>query len=259
MTHSWMSFSALIPAIILVLGLCLGSFLNVVIHRLPQGLSIARPRSRCPGCKAPVAPIDNIPVLSYIMLRGRCRHCGERISPRYPIIELLGAGSLFAAAILSPDPLSAALRGLFLLAMLAVIFIDMDFGIIPDKITLPGTLIGLAIAPLLGVSYLNSLLGILVGAGWLLLVIAVYRILRGVVGMGGGDVKLAAMLGAWLGWQGVLATLFIGSFIGSLVGLTLIYLHRKDGQMTLPYGPFLGPAAAAVILVGPRLWGWLII
>lgn len=255
---AWMSSMPLILPLIVVLGLCLGSFLNVVIHRFPRGISLSRPRSRCPKCMQPILPRDNVPVLGYILLRGRCRHCHEPISFRYPLVEILGAASLVAATALSDDFLTGVLRSGFLLAMLAVVYIDLDHGIIPDMITLPGTALGFAAAPLLGVGWVDSGLGILIGAGWLLLVFTLYRIVRGVEGLGGGDIKLAAMLGAWLGWQGMLASLLLGSFFGMLVGAYIILRRRGSGQTSLPYGPFLGPAAAAVLIVGPRLWSWFI-
>jgi len=253
---TWMNSLPFMPVLILVLGLCLGSFMNVVIHRFPLGISLSRPRSRCPECMEPILPRDNIPVFSYLMLRGRCRHCKTPISFRYPLVEILGAISLLTAALMSDNFATAVLRSTFLLAMLAVVFIDLDHGIIPDMITIPGIVVGFAIAPALGISWIDSGLGIVIGAGWLLLVFTIYKLVRGVDGMGGGDIKLAAMLGAWLGWQGMLTSLLLGSLIGTACGLYIIFKHKGSGQSTLPYGPFLGPAAAAVLLLGSRLWAW---
>jgi leader peptidase (prepilin peptidase)/N-methyltransferase len=206
---------------------------------------------------APIQARDNIPVFSYLLLRGRCRHCKDPISIRYPMIEVLGALSLLTASLLSDSPVTAIYRAAFLLAMMVIVFIDLDHGIIPDIITIPGTIIGFAIAPSLGVSWINSGLGIVIGAGWLLLIFTVYRMVRGIDGMGGGDIKLAAMLGAWLGWQGMLTSLLIGSLIGTVFGFYIIWRHKGSGQTSLPYGPFLGPAAAAILLLGSRAWTWL--
>ncbi len=257
MLPSWMNSMPLMPVLIIMLGLCLGSFLNVVIHRFPLGISLSRPRSRCPHCMEPILPRDNVPVFSYLMLRGKCRHCAEPISARYPMVELLGGVTLLTAALMSDSPATALFRSIFLLAMMAVVFIDLDHGIIPDAITIPGTILGFAVAPTLGISWFDSGLGIFIGAGWLLLVFFIYKMVRGVDGLGGGDVKLAAMLGAWLGWQGMFTSLLIGSLVGTGFGLYIILKRKGSGQSTLPYGPFLGTAAAAVLLLGSRLWTWL--
>ena len=255
---SWLSDNALLPVFLVLLGLCLGSFLNVVIHRLPRGESLSRPRSRCPGCGEPIAARDNIPLLSWILLRGRCRHCGEPISPRYPLIELLGAACVLGAALASPGPVTALLRAAFLLAMLAVVFIDIDHQIIPDRITLPGTLLGLLAGPLLGLAWWEALLGAGIGGGLLLAAALFYQTFRGVEGMGGGDIKMAAMLGAWLGWQGLLMTLLLASFAGTLIGIGLILARRADVRTALPFGAFLAPAAGFVLLAGRPIWHWYI-
>jgi leader peptidase (prepilin peptidase)/N-methyltransferase len=242
--------------LIALLGLCLGSFLNVVIYRLPLGRSLARPGSACPACKAPIAPYDNIPLASWLMLRGRCRHCRARISGRYPAVESLGAVCLLLAAAGSTGPAAAAVRGAVLLAMVAVTLIDYDHRIIPDEISLGGIPLGLLACPLIGVSRLDSLIGAAAGAGGLLAIALLYSAVRKVEGMGGGDIKLAGMLGAFLGWQGVLMTLILGSLFGSVVGIALMASGKGSGKTALPFGTFLAPAGALILLVGPRIWAW---
>jgi len=239
-----------------LLGLALGSFLNVVIYRLPLGLSVVRPRSHCPACQAQIRAGDNIPLLSHLLLRGRCRRCGAAISARYPLVELLGLVSVLAASFLSATPWAAAARAAFLLAMIVVFFVDLDHRIIPDEISLGGAVAGLLVAPLLDLPRLQALIGAVAGAGGLLLVALAYRKLRGVSGMGGGDIKLAAAIGAFTGWQGLLLTLVIGSFVGSAVGIALLLRGRATGKSALPFGCFLAPAAAVALLLGPRLWAW---
>ena len=242
--------------LIALLGLCLGSFLNVVIHRLPLGISLVRPRSRCTACRAPIAAYDNIPILSWLLLGGRCRRCGAPISIRYPIVEAIGAVCLVAAAAVSPGPAAAAVRAVFLLAMVAVTLIDYEHRIIPDEISLGGIPLGFVACTLIGVSRLDSIIGAIVGAGGLLAVAQLYSAVRKVEGMGGGDIKLAGMLGAFLGWKGVLLTILAGSLLGSVIGIVLMTSGRGTGKTALPFGTFLAPAAAAVLILGPRIWAW---
>ena len=238
------------------LGLCLGSFLNVVIYRLPIGLSIVRPRSRCPRCGCAIAPYDNVPLVSYLVLRGRCRNCASPIPVRYPAVEATGALCLIAAALVSTGPAGAGIRAAFLLALLAITWIDLDHRIIPNEISIPGIAAGLALSPWIGVPRIEGLIGAAAGAGALLGVAVAYRAIRKIDGMGGGDIKLAAMLGAFLGWKGILLTIVLGSLFGSIVGLSLIAARRGSGKTALPFGTFLAPAAAIVLLVGPRVWTW---
>jgi leader peptidase (prepilin peptidase)/N-methyltransferase len=239
-----------------LLGLGFGSFLNVVVHRLPRGESLVRPRSRCPGCGAPVRPRDNVPLLGWLLLRGRCRDCAAPISPRYPLVEALGGGLGALAVLAAPDLPGALCLGGLLLTLTAVFFIDLDHQLILDVITLPGIALGLAFGTRLGTARLDAVIGCL--GGYLVLwgVQKAYRTVRGVDGLGGGDVKLAAMLGAWLGWQGVLLTFLFGSFVGAVVGMTLASRGRAGARTALPYGVFLAPAAASVALWGPTIWNW---
>ena len=247
----------LLPAFAAALGLVWGSFTNVVIHRLPLGESIVSPRSRCPGCKNLVASYDNIPVLSFIVLRGRCRRCEARISLRYPAIELaLGAASLLSFLRHGPS-LEYVVEFAFVAAMVALIFIDFDHQILPDTITLSGLALGLVLAwPRDAITLVDALEGVALGGGLLFAVSEVYFRIKKVEGMGFGDVKMMAMVGAFLGWRGVLLTLFLGSFTGSVVGLTVIGLSGGDMKTKLPFGTFLGMGGIATIYVGPPIISW---
>ncbi|MBC8426452.1 prepilin peptidase [bacterium] len=241
---------------IVMFGLCLGSFLNVVIWRLPRGESLLGPGSHCPACGTPVRWQDNVPLLGWLRLRGHCRDCAAPISPRYPLVEMLGGAALAGAALLAPTPGAAAATAAVLLALCAVFFIDLDHRLILDAITLPGTALGLLLCPLLGTSRLDAVAGAVAGFVSLWLAREGYRRLRGVEGLGLGDVKLAAMLGAWLGWQGVFMTLLIGSGLGTVVGVALILRRRAHARTALPYGVFLAPSAMAVTLWGHTAWRW---
>jgi len=247
----------LLPAFAVLFGLVWGSFLNVVIHRLPLGRSLVSPRSRCPSCGKPVAAYDNVPLLSYVVLGGRCRHCRVSIAVRYPFIEAaVGAASLlsFVRHHLSLD---YAAELAFVAAVVALIFIDFDHQILPNSITLPGMGLGLALAgPRVDVSFLDALLGALLGAGLLYFVSEVYLRLRKVEGLGMGDVKMMGMVGAFVGWKGVLLTLFLGSLSGTLVGLVVMAASKGDLRTKLPFGTFLGMGAIATVYLGERLIGW---
>jgi len=244
----WMGF---------IFGLVIGSFLNVCIHRLPSSQSIVHPRSRCPQCGHLIRVYDNIPVLSYLILRGRCRDCGARISLRYPVVELLSGA--FAAMAVARFGLGwqALLMYALIAAFLVITFIDLDHRIIPDVITLPGIPIGLAASFGPGmISPLESLLGILAGGGSLFLVAWGYQLVTQREGMGGGDIKLLAMIGAFIGWKGVLLTIFIASLTGTLAGMALIFRRRGDMKLAVPFGPFLAVGAIAYLFMGPELMSW---
>ena len=247
---------------VFLIGLCIGSFLNVSIHRWPLGKSIVRPPSACPACGAPIRWYDNIPILSYIMLRGRCRDCNAPIGARYPLVELL-TGLLAMATWMRYGPGLPALIYFGLIAALIVIsFIDYDHRIIPDFITLPGIPIGfIATFGLPAVTWNSSLIGIAVGGGSLMAIAIGYRLLSGKNGMGGGDIKLLAMIGGFLGWQGVLFTIMTSSFLGTLVGIG-VALHSGGGmKMAVPFGPFLAIGAIVYLFFGSRIirwyFGWL--
>ena len=237
-----------------LVGLIVGSYLNVVVHRLPHQQSTVVPRSRCPQCGAAIRVRDNLPVLSWLLLRGRCRDCGARISVRYPLIELLTA-ALFAGAVLrfGVTPTAAACA-LFSAALLALAAIDVEHFLLPDRITLPGIGLALAAQPLLvWGSLAGALQGALVGAGILLVMAGLWELLRGVEGMGLGDVKMLAMIGAFLGVHGVVVTLVFASFAGSVVGITLLARGSIELQGKLPFGLFLALGGAIALFAGEPL------
>lgn len=243
--------------LIAVVGAVIGSFLNVCIHRLPSGESIVRPRSRCPSCRTPIRAIDNIPILSFLFLMGRCRTCRTRISPRYPAVELLNAvGYLLIWERFGPT-WEMAVYAAFFSALLVVTFIDWDHQIIPNVITFPGIALGLlSAATVLAGGFMNALWGAVLGGGLLYAVAILSEWFLKKEGMGLGDVKLLAMIGAFLGWKAVLVTIFVGALAGSLIGLALMGLHLKRRGDPIPFGPFLALGAVIALLVGPELITW---
>jgi len=227
-----------------VFGTVIGSFLNVCIYRIPAGLSVVRPASRCPKCFEPIHWYHNLPILSWILLRGRCAYCAAPVSVRYPLVEVL-TGLLFALFFYRFAFHPVTLVFWLLSAILvAISFIDLDHQIIPDVISLPGILIGfLCSFAVPWVSWQSSLLGILAGGGSLLLIALSYEFLTKREGMGLGDVKLLAMLCAFLGLRAVFPVIFIGSVLGTLVGVPLMLLKKSDGKLAIPFGPFLACGA----------------
>jgi leader peptidase (prepilin peptidase)/N-methyltransferase len=237
-------------------GLVFGSFLNVVIHRLPRDMSLMRPPSSCPGCGARIKPYDNIPVLSYLVLRGRCRACGRKISPEYPVVEALtAAGFVLVHVVVEPAPGLAFVAGcVFTSALVALGFIDYHHQILPEAITLPGLVLALVYAfSRGGPAFRQALIGAVAGAGFLLAVYAAYLLIRKKEGLGMGDVTMMLMVGAYLGPMRTLLTLILGSFVGALVGVYFILRKGKDFQFALPFGTFLAPAAFVSMLWGERL------
>lgn len=237
------------------LGACFGSFANVLVHRLPRDLSIVRPRSRCPGCGHPVRPRDNLPVLSWLLLRGRCRDCGAHIAVRYPLVEAAGAAA-GVIALLRFGPGAPALAALlFLVALLAIALIDWEFMIIPHTLTVGGMVAGLALAPWTPIGLRGALLGGALGAGIVLGLARGYRLIRGADGMGGGDVMLMGMVGIFAGAWGALAVLFGGALLGTLYALAR-YRTTLAGKTRLPFGTFLAAAAAGLCLAGDGPLRW---
>jgi len=234
-----------------ILGAVVGSFLNVCIYRIPSGKSIVFPASHCPACKHPIKFYDNIPIISYLMLRGKCRHCSKRISPLYPVIELLSAVMsvlLFRRYGLSPDYLFAFL---FTCALIVITFIDLKHQIIPDVISLPGIpLFALAAIFFMDVTFRDSLIGILAGGGFLFLIALGYQLLTKREGMGGGDIKLLAMVGGFLGWQSLWFVIMASSLIGAVAGVSVMISKGKDTKYAIPFGPFLSIGAIAYIFWG---------
>ena len=237
-------------------GLVIGSFLNVCIYRLPRGESVAWPASRCTSCQRALAWYENVPVLSWAVLGGRCRTCKARVSVVYPVIELT-TGILFGAAYCwyGPTPLGIV-RMLFGCAMVVLFVIDLQHRILPNVITVPGTFIGLALSLFLPPGWVSSLIGVAVGGGMLFGIAETYYRIRGIQGLGMGDVKMLAMIGAFLGWQLTLVTLILASFGGALVGVALIVTQRGGMQAALPFGTFLAVAAAIAAVAGDSLVTW---
>jgi leader peptidase (prepilin peptidase)/N-methyltransferase len=245
-----------------VLGLIVGSYLNVVIYRLPLGISTVLPRSRCPGCGAAIRVRDNVPVISFLLLRGRCRACGASISWRYPLIE--GATALlFLGCFLRFGASFEALAGaLFCALMVALALIDLDHMILPDVLTWPAVAAGILLQPVLSWARLGpgpwralagGVLGAAVGAGILLAVWAGWYLLRREEGMGLGDVKMLAAIGAFLGWQGVLMSLFFAALSGAAVGLGLMAWRGGDLKSKLPFGTFLALGGLIALFAGERI------
>jgi leader peptidase (prepilin peptidase)/N-methyltransferase len=238
--------------IVILFGLAIGSFLNVVIARIPEHKSLWWPRSACPGCHAPIPWHDNVPVLSFVLLRRRCRHCGMAIAWRYPLVEA-GTAAAFLLAYATLGPMPELLVALAFLAMLIVITaIDLEHQIIPDVITLPGIAAGVLANLATGrVSWLESLVGVLVCGGLFFVIIVASR-----GGMGGGDMKLGAMFGAFLGWKVGLLAILLGVLAGGVVALGLLFLGRKGRKEAIPFGPFLALGGAITMLWGRELLGW---
>jgi leader peptidase (prepilin peptidase)/N-methyltransferase len=243
-------------ALIALLGLAIGSFLNVCIHRVPRQGSIVQPPSSCPNCGYALRWLDNIPVVSYIILRGRCRQCRTPISIRYPIVEIVTMiVFVLHYLVLGPDIILVP-RLLFACAMIVLFAIDLEHYLLPNVITLPGIAVGLAFSLLLPPGVVDALFGVLVGGGTLWLIGEAYYRYSGQEGMGGGDVKMLAMIGAFLGWQLVLLTLVLSSFVGALIGGLVIIARRGGMKYALPYGTFLALAALTASLVGTRIIDW---
>ncbi len=241
----------------LVLGAVVGSFLNVCIYRVPAGKSIVSPPSSCPHCGHLIRWYQNIPILSYLFLGGKCVGCRIRISLRYPAVETL-TGLLFALVLYCFGFSSATLvYWLFVSALVVIAFIDLDHQIIPDVISLPGIVVGFLCSFFIPwLSWLDSLLGVVIGGGILLSIAWIYEKVAKREGMGGGDIKLLAMLGAFLGWKAVFPVIFIASLIGSLVGVPLMLLQKGNTKLAIPFGPFLAFAATVYLFWGKDLVFW---
>lgn len=238
-----------------VFGAMLGSFLNVCIVRLPKDESIVSPRSRCPRCHTPVAWFDNVPVLSWILLRGKCRHCGETISVQYPAIELLTATIWIGAVWYYGITLTALAAGMLGTILLGIAVTDARHYLIPDEYTFGGLAVGLVLSLRGGLDGLvAALVGALVGFGVLYAVAFIGEKALGKEAMGGGDIKMMAMVGAFVGWRGVLLTIFGGALLGTLIFVP-ISLLSKDKPL-VPFGVFLAGAAALVFVFGDAVWQW---
>ena len=248
--------AALFIAAAAAFGAVIGSFLNVVIYRLPLGKSTVWPSSACPHCARELSWYENIPVASFVALRGRCRTCGARISLQYPLVEALTA-VMFGAGwwYYGPGPLLAS-RLVFGCALIVLFAIDLEHQLLPNAITLPGIVVGFLFSLVTEPGWMSSLIGILVGGGVLYGVAEAYYRIRHEEGLGMGDVKMLAMVGAFLGWQLTLLTLVLGSVSGTVIGLGLIATNRAGMKYALPFGTFLALGAAVAASVGHALLEW---
>ena len=239
-----------------IIGLVTGSFLNVVIYRVPRNLSIVKPRSFCPKCRAKLAWYENIPLASYLAIEGRCRGCGAHIPVRYPFVEAAGAALGLLAVSAFGLTIDAVFAFAFLMALTAIMLIDWDFRIIPDSVSIPFIVIGLCWSlfnPRLTLA--SSALGALAGGGGLYLIGALYKLARKTEGMGGGDVKLMAMIGAFVGLKLIVPVILVASFAGTVYGIALLK-SGKGAKTAVAFGSFLAPAAAVCLLYGERLLSW---
>lgn len=254
MESEWI-YTPPVYAFLIFMGLAIGSFLNVVIYRLPLGKSIIKPRSSCPSCGHAIPFYLNIPIISWILLRGKCRYCKAPISPRYLFVELVSAVIVIGYFIWLGASWQFLAYTILTLALLAVFLIDLDHYVIPDQITYPGIIIGLAFSfvnP--DITILGSVLGMVIGGGGLLLIALLGDWLFKKESMGGGDIKLAAMLGAFLGWEKVLFVFVAASVIGLFVSIFALYFSKSVRESRrIPFGPFLAAAAVTAIIVGDYL------
>jgi len=239
-----------------LLGLIVGSFLNVCIYRLPRRQSINWPGSHCTSCDRPLAWYENIPVISWIMLRGRCRTCGARIAVMYPLVELITAALFVAGYLIYGWTPLLAVRLAFACAMVVLFAVDLRHHILPNVITVPGIVVGFVLSLMLPPGWKSSLIGLIAGGGVLFAIAEAYYRLRDVEGLGMGDVKMLSMIGAFLGWQLMLVTLVLASFAGSLIGIGVIAMGRGGMKAALPFGTFLAVGALTAAVVGDDLVAW---
>jgi len=240
--------------IVFIFGAIVGSFLNVCIYRLPRDKSIIVPNSFCPHCEKPIKYYDNVPILSYIILRGKCRYCNAKISIKYPIVEFITASLFTLLYEINGLSLELPVMMLFVALLIVISFIDLEFQIIPDVLSIGGLTAGFLLSftrPVFG--FLDALYGILLGGGVLFAIAYGYQLLRKREGMGGGDIKLLGMIGAFCGIRGVLFSLMAGSLIGTLVGLPLMIVKKKDTKYAIPFGPFLSLGALLFVFAGDRI------
>jgi leader peptidase (prepilin peptidase) / N-methyltransferase len=252
-------------AIVFVFGALIGSFLNVCIYRMPRKLSIVLPSSRCPSCGNPIKPWDNIPLVSYLFLGGKCRYCRTRIPFRYPLVEGLNA-LCYAALLWRFGPGSDFLiYCVFCSSLIVITFVDLDFQIIPDRITIPGVVIGLAAGSFIlpdpfmradSLGLISSLIGAAGGFGLYYLIAFLSIAILKKEGMGGGDIKMMAMVGGFMGWKAVILTTFLGSLGGSVVGIAMIIMKGREKGSLLPFGPFLSLGALISLFFGQEILIW---
>ena len=243
--------------LIFILGLIVGSFSNVCIYRIPRNESMIYPASHCPKCRSSIRPIDNIPLLSYILLKGKCRNCGSKISIQYPVVEFLTGIIYIFIFLIYGLTLQSLIYIILSSALIIIAFIDLNEQIVPDIISLPGIVIGLILSFFVPyISFINSVLGVVVGGGIILVIGLVGSVIFKKEAMGGGDVKLAAMIGAFLGWKYTIISLFLGFFLGALVGIFLILLKIKSKEDMVPFGPFIALGSFITLLWGEKILLW---
>jgi leader peptidase (prepilin peptidase)/N-methyltransferase len=243
-----------------IFGAAIGSFLNVCIFRLPAKTSIITPGSRCPHCLKPLRYYDNIPLISFILLRGKCRDCAGKISWRYPLVELLTAVLALMLFLKFGLTLKFFIFFIFIAALIVITFIDLDHQIIPDIISLPGIpIFCFAAIFLVKIPWMEALIGLLIGGGVLFAIAFVYELLTKREGMGGGDIKLLAMIGGFLGWKSLIFILLFSSFSGAIVGITAMIIKKQDMKYAVPFGPFLSAAAVAYLFLGNAFMRLLVI
>jgi leader peptidase (prepilin peptidase)/N-methyltransferase len=252
----------LMNCLIFIFGAVVGSFLNVCIFRIPAKISIIKPLSQCPHCHHPVRFYNNIPIISFIMLRGKCRDCGGKISWRYPLVELITAVLSLLLFLQFGLTLKFLIFFIFTAVLIVITFIDLDHQIIPDVLTLPGIPIFLLLAIfVVKVPWLEALIGLLIGGGMLFAIAFIYQLITKREGMGGGDIKLLAMIGGFLGWKSLIFILLVSSFSGAIVGIAAMVIQKQDMKYAIPFGPFLSAAAIAYLFWGDAfmrvlIWGY---
>ena len=241
-----------------VFGAVIGSFLNVCIFRLPENHSIVKPLSQCPHCHHPIRFYDNIPLISYLILQGKCRDCGEKISWRYPLVEFITAILallLFGKFYLT---LNFLVFFIFTAVLIVITFIDLDHQIIPDVLTLPGIPVFFLLAVfVVKLPWMEAAIGLLIGGGVLFAIAFVYELLTKREGMGGGDIKLLAMIGGFLGWKSLIFILLCSSLLGAIVGIAVMVIKKQDMKYAVPFGPFLSAAAVAYLFWGDAFMRFL--
>jgi len=243
--------------LIFVLGLIVGSFSNVCIYRIPRNESILYPASHCPKCHSNIKALDNIPLLSYILLKGRCRNCKSKISIQYPVVEFLTGFIYLIIYLIYGLSIQTLIYIILSSALVIIAFIDLNEQIVPDVISLPGIVIGFIISFFVPyILFINSALGIVVGGGIILVIGLVGSVIFKKEAMGGGDVKLAAMIGAFLGWRYIMISLFLGFFLGALAGIILILSKIKSREDVIPFGPFIALGSIITLLWGEKIISW---
>ena len=242
-----------------IFGAAIGSFLNVCIFRIPAHESIVKPLSQCPHCHQPIRFYDNIPMISFLVLRARCRDCGGKISWRYPLVELITALLALLLFMKFGLTLNFLVFFIFTAVLITISFIDLDHQIIPDILSLPGIpIFFLAAIFIVRLPWHEALIGLLIGGGMLFLIAFVYELLTKREGMGGGDIKLLAMIGGFLGWKSLIFVLLFSSLAGAIVGITAMIIKKQDMKYAVPFGPFLSLAAVAYIFWGEIFMRFLI-